>query len=64
MAIDWILEIRTTLWEFEYANNDIDSGFDFVPVNGFILSRFQSDLNSLRSLTVDIPVSTNLMVEF
>jgi sterol regulatory element-binding transcription factor 1 len=55
LTIDWILETRTTLWEMEYSNNDIDYGYDFIPVHGEILTKFQTDLNSLRNLTVDVP---------
>jgi hypothetical protein len=41
----------------EYGSNEIDNGYTFVPVHEEILNKFQTDLNSLRSLTVDVPVS-------
>lgn len=58
MAIDWILETRTALWEMEYGDNEVD--YEFIPVHEDILTRFQTDLNLLRSLTMDVPVSDNI----
>lgn len=62
MAIDWLMETRTTLWELEYGNcqNTTSEYYNYVPVHGNILSKFQNDLNLLRSLTMDIPVSVKM----
>lgn len=56
LAIDWIMETRTSLWEHEYGNYENDY-YNFVPVESSILTKFQNDLNLLRCLTNNIPVS-------
>lgn len=57
LAIDWIMETRLSLWELEYGNFDSDDYYSFVPVDSTIMSKFQDDLNLLRCLTAEIPVS-------
>ncbi|XP_058985053.1 sterol regulatory element-binding protein 1 [Musca domestica] len=52
LTCDWILETRTELWESEYMTMD-DDGYYQVP--GDVLEKFQTDLNSLRSIVEDIP---------
>lgn len=66
MAIDWLMETRTTLWELEYGNcqNTTSEYYNYVPVHGTILSKFQNDLNLLRSLTMNIPVSVKINICF
>lgn len=49
------METRTSLWELE--NGNYDDYCNFVPVKSSILTRFQNDLNLLRCLTINIPVS-------
>jgi len=53
LTCDWLLETRTTLWELEHMNME-DDGFYQVP--GDELEKFQTDLNSLRSIVENIPV--------
>ncbi|XP_016955806.1 sterol regulatory element-binding protein 1 [Drosophila biarmipes] len=52
LTCDWLLETRTTLWELEHMNME-DDGFYQVP--GDELEKFQTDLNSLRSIVEHIP---------
>lgn len=54
LACDWILETRTACWETERANIDDDG---YWPVQSIVLEKFQRDLNSLRTVVEDIPVS-------
>ncbi|CRK99799.1 CLUMA_CG013107, isoform A [Clunio marinus] len=54
LAIDWIMEARTSLWELEYGSYDNDY-YNFVPVESSILTKFQNDLHLLRCLTINIP---------
>lgn len=54
MTCDWLLETRTALWEYEQSKNVSDI---YIPVSGSVMSKFQKDLNSLRSVTEEIPVS-------
>lgn len=49
------METRTSLWELEYGNYENDY-YNFVAVESSILTKFQNDLNLLRTLTMDIPV--------
>lgn len=56
LAIDWIMETRTALWELENGNHENDY-YNFVPVESSILTKFQNDLNLLRCLTINMPVS-------
>lgn len=56
MTCDWLLETRTALWEYEQSKNVSDI---YIPVSGSVMSKFQKDLNSLRSVTEEIPVSAN-----
>lgn len=51
------METRLSLWELEYGNFDSDDYYSFVPVDSTIMSKFQDDLNLLRCLTAEIPVS-------
>lgn len=51
------METRLSLWELEYGNYDNNDYYNFVPVESSILTKFQDDLNLLRCLTADIPVS-------
>lgn len=51
------METRLSLWELEYGNYDNNDFYNFVPVESSILTNFQDDLNLLRCLTADIPVS-------
>jgi hypothetical protein len=51
------METRLSLWEMENGNIDNDDYYNFVPVDVSILTKFQDDLNLLRCLTADIPVS-------
>lgn len=51
------METRLSLWELEYGNNDHNDYYNFIPVESSILTKFQEDLNLLRCLTADIPVS-------
>lgn len=50
------METRTSLWELENGNYETDY-YNFVPVESSILTKFQNDLNLLRCLTINIPVS-------
>ncbi|XP_017071304.1 sterol regulatory element-binding protein 2 [Drosophila eugracilis] len=52
LTCDWLLETRTALWELEHMNIE-DDGFYQVP--GEVLEKFQTDLNSLRSIVENIP---------
>ncbi|XP_052848921.1 LOW QUALITY PROTEIN: sterol regulatory element-binding protein 1 [Drosophila gunungcola] len=52
LTCDWLLETRTALWELEHMNIE-DDGFYQVP--GDVLEKFQTDLNSLRSIVENIP---------
>ncbi|KAH8361665.1 hypothetical protein KR084_012539 [Drosophila pseudotakahashii] len=52
LTCDWLLETRTSLWELEHMNME-DDGFYQVP--GEVLEKFQTDLNSLRSIVENIP---------
>lgn len=52
MLCDWLLETRIALWEEEIVEDHK------VPVPNSVLSGFQRDLSSLRSLTQHIPVMT------
>ncbi|KAH8268769.1 hypothetical protein KR018_003832 [Drosophila ironensis] len=54
LTCDWLLETRTALWELEHMLID-DDGCYQVP--GEELEKFQTDLNSLRSIVETIPVS-------
>lgn len=54
LTCDWLLETRTALWEYEQSQNVSDI---YIPVSGSVMSKFQKDLNSLRSVTEEIPVS-------
>lgn len=63
LAIDWIMETRTALWELEYGNFDNDY-YNFVPVEPSILTKFQNDLNLLRCFTNNIPVSSSDQLKF
>lgn len=56
MTCDWLLETRTALWEYEQSQNVSDI---YIPVSGSVMSKFQKDLNSLRSVTEEIPVSNS-----
>lgn len=60
LACDWLLETRTALWERENNHNLDDDGY--IPVTGVVLSKFQKDLNSLRFVTGDIPVSLLILL--
>lgn len=60
LAIDWIMETRTALWELENGNYDNDF-YNFVPVESSVLTKFQNDLNLLRCLTINMPVSSYLI---
>ena len=57
LTIDWIMETRLSLWELEYGSFDNDDYYNFVPVDSAIMTNFQEDLNLLRCLTAEIPVS-------
>lgn len=50
LACDWILEARTLIWEEEFEPKG-------VKMNSKLLSKFQSDIASLREITQFIPVS-------
>lgn len=52
MVCDWILETRTALWE-----DSVESLPSAIPVPNNILTSFQKDLSSLRTLAQHIPVS-------
>ncbi|XP_068148507.1 sterol regulatory element-binding protein 1 [Drosophila tropicalis] len=52
LTCDWLLETRTALWEQEYMDIE-DDGYYQVP--GEVLEKFQTDLNSLRSIVGNIP---------
>ncbi|KAM8708957.1 hypothetical protein ACLKA7_015859 [Drosophila subpalustris] len=52
LTCDWLLETRTALWELEHMNIE-DDGYYQVP--GDVLEKFQTDLNSLRSIVENIP---------
>jgi hypothetical protein len=51
------METRLSLWEIEHGNFDNEDYYNFVPVEATILTHFQDDLNLLRCLAADIPVS-------
>lgn len=59
LACDWLLEARTALWEADNEKFQSQNG-EYVPVSGAVLSKFQKDLNSLRVVTNEIPVSSSL----
>ncbi|GLV35496.1 Sterol regulatory element binding protein [Carabus blaptoides fortunei] len=50
LLCDWLLETRTALWEEETTDQE-----HTIPVANTVLSGFQRDLSSLRSLTQHIP---------
>ncbi|KAH8371937.1 hypothetical protein KR093_009373, partial [Drosophila rubida] len=52
LTCDWLLETRTALWELEHMTIE-DDGYYQVP--GDVLEKFQTDLNSLRSIVENIP---------
>lgn len=56
LACDWLLEARTALWESDNEKFQSKCG-EYVPVSGIVLAKFQKDLNSLRIVTNEIPVS-------
>jgi hypothetical protein len=62
LAIDWIMETRTALWELENGNYENDY-YNFVPVESSILTKFQNDLNLLRCLTINMPVRANKLAQ-
>nr|XP_023025078.1 sterol regulatory element-binding protein 1 [Leptinotarsa decemlineata] len=49
LVCDWLLETRTSLWE-----DRVEDGLK-TPVSNCVLTAFQADLTSLRSLTEHIP---------
>ncbi|CAH1111699.1 unnamed protein product [Psylliodes chrysocephalus] len=49
LVCDWLLETRTSLWE-----DCVDNGLK-TPVSNWVLSSFQADLMSLRTLAEHIP---------
>ncbi|XP_017021199.1 sterol regulatory element-binding protein 1 [Drosophila kikkawai] len=54
LTCDWLLETRTALWELEHMEDmEDDDGYRQVP--GEVLEKFQTDLNSLRSIVENIP---------
>lgn len=59
LTCDWLLETRTAMWELEHMNMD-DDGFYQVP--GDELEKFQTDLNSLRSIVENIPVNMTYII--
>lgn len=61
LTCDWLLETRTALWELEHMDIE-DDGYYQVP--GEVLEKFQTDLNSLRSIVENIPVSTLFPLPF
>ncbi|XP_023178234.2 sterol regulatory element-binding protein 1 [Drosophila hydei] len=52
LTCDWLLETRTALWELEHMGMDDDG---YYQVAGDVLEKFQTDLNSLRSIVENIP---------
>ncbi|XP_064545207.1 sterol regulatory element-binding protein 1 [Drosophila montana] len=52
LTCDWLLETRTALWELEHMGIDDDG---YYQVTGDVLEKFQTDLNSLRSIVENIP---------
>lgn len=57
LVCDWLLETRTAIWE-----DTVEAGSK-PPVENSVLSAFQADLGSLRSLAEHIPVSISLLPE-
>lgn len=55
LICDWLLETRTALWE---DSTEADS--TVTSVSNYVLSSFQRDLSSLRTLTQHVPVSLML----
>ncbi|CAG9861636.1 unnamed protein product [Phyllotreta striolata] len=51
LVCDWLLETRTSLWE-----DCVENGLK-TPVSNWVLSSFQDDLNSLRSLADHVPTA-------
>lgn len=47
LVCDWLLDTRTALWEESNINGDQNG----VPVSNNVLSGFQKDVSSLRTLT-------------
>lgn len=58
LVCDWLLETRTSMWE-----DGIEAGLK-PPVENSVLSSFQADLASLRSLTEHIPVSISFAIHY
>lgn len=54
LVCDWLLEIRWSLYEID-KNLLHDDQYFSVPLE--TLSKFQNDLNSLRVIVQDMPVS-------
>ncbi|EDV97523.1 GH14653 [Drosophila grimshawi] len=52
LTCDWLLETRTALWELEHMGIEDDG---YYQVAGDVLEKFQTDLNSLRSIVENIP---------
>ena len=48
LAVDWLLEARTTIWERQQSVEDVSQ---------YALSRFQADLNLLRIIAEGNAVS-------
>ncbi|KAJ8944998.1 hypothetical protein NQ318_010200 [Aromia moschata] len=49
VVCDWLLETRTSLWE-----DSVDDGLK-APVSNYVLTTFQADLSSVRSIAEHIP---------
>lgn len=55
LACDWLLEARTALWELDNDEKFNSQSGAYVPVSGAVLAKFQKDLDSLRTITNELP---------
>lgn len=55
LICDWLLETRVSIWEDSSENDSFNK-----PVSNTVLTAFQKDLSSLRTLTQHVPVSKDM----
>lgn len=54
LVSDWLLETRTSLWENDFEDHNLDVNYVAAPA---VLLGFQEDLSSLKKLVQHLPVS-------
>lgn len=58
LVCDWLLETRTSLWENDFEDHNLDVNYVAEPA---VLLGFQEDLSSLKKLVQHLPVSLTIM---